>query len=182
MEKNNIRKILYSTPCWKVLGYLLQHPDITVRGLNLVKALPRISKSAIYEALRLLEKIDVLIKEKDGSGYRVNLDLSNAWLHHLMIADTLVWLKPLVNGLSGYSSKIILFGSRAKGNYTSDSDYDVFIVSRHHADIRRIAKQNSLSKQIQLLIKTPEEWIDLHNTDPALYQTLQEGIVLWERK
>ena len=184
MEKNKIKKILYSTPCWQVLGYLMQHPDIIVRGANLVKVkeLCHISKSAIYEAIHLLEKIDVLIKEKDTGGYRVNLGLNNAWLRYIMIADALVQLQPLANRLSESALRVILFGSKAKGEHASDSDYDVFVVSGQDAQVRRIVNKNPLSERIQLLIKTPEEWIDLHRTDPVLYQTLQEGIILWERK
>lgn len=178
MENNIIHKALYNSPLWTVLVYIAEHPDQPVRGSRLMKVLPQISKSAIYNAIQQLEKIDILVREKEDEAYILN---RNDWFQQFMILHDRTSLQPLVNGISDLSSKIILFGSRATGDYNSDSDYDLLVVTSHAKDVRRIVGKNSLADRIQLIIKMPEEWIDLHQSDPELYQSLQKGTVLWDR-
>lgn len=178
MEKNKIHRVLYNSPLWTVLVYIAEHPDQPVRGSRLTKALPHISKSAIYNTIQQLEKIDVLVREKGDETYTLN---RNDWFQQLMILHDRTSLQPLINGISDLTLKIIFFGSRATGDSISDSDYDLLVVTSHADDVRRIVGKNSLSDRIQLIIQTPEEWIDLHQRDPELYQSLQKGIVLWEQ-
>src|SRR3989338_2094844 len=129
MESNKTHKMLYNAPVWGVLSHILQHPDQAVRGSHLTKVLPRISKSAIYHAIQQLKKIDVLVKEKGEEAYTLNRD--NIWLHSMMVVHNLTLLQPLIRKISDFASKIILFGSRATGDYTSDSDYDLLVVTSH---------------------------------------------------
>lgn len=50
--------------------------------------------------------------------------------------------------------KMILFGSRARGNFREDSDFDVMIISDHFADIpvykRAVEFQNKWEKNVPL--------------------------------
>jgi predicted nucleotidyltransferase len=178
MEKNPVRTFLYNSSAWRILGYIFQHPESQIQGSLLVRALPQISKSSLYSTLQQLVKAGVLTAV-DVTTYELNQNL--AWVRQMMIADSLMMLQPLVDRLSKISSKIILFGSRANGDYTSDSDYDLLVISSS-PDVRKIIAKSSLEEKIQLILKTPEEWIDLHKTGPELYASVQKGIVLWERK
>lgn len=180
MEKNTIRKILYNSPYWEVFRYIMGHPEMTIRGAQLVKALPHLSKSAIYNAIQQLEKIDALMREDNGGGYV--LKRNNMWVQLLMIADRTVILQPLINAISDSAFRIVFFGSQANGDYTSDSDFDLFVVSDQEEIVRRKISKSELKEKIQLILKTPEEWLDMHKTDPELYESIQKGIVLWERK
>ena len=179
METNKTHKVLYNSPVWEVLAYILQHPDLPVRGSHLVKALPHISKSAIYNAIQMLEKIGVAVKEKGQESYMFNRD--SIGLRSLMRFHIETLLQPLIKAISDLASKIILFGSRATGDYDSDSDFDLFVVTAQAGKVRQIVGKSNLAAQIQLLVKTPEEWIDLYQQDPELYQSIQKGIVLWDQ-
>lgn len=178
MEKNAARTFLYNSSAWQVLGYLFQHPEKRIQGSLLVKALPRVSKSSIYDTIRQLVETNVLVG-LDETSYELNQGL--AWVRQMMVADSLMMVQPLVDRLSTISSKIILFGSRARGDYTSDSDYDLLVVSSNE-DALKVVMKSKLMESVQLILKTPEEWIDLHRTSPELYSSIEKGIVLWERK
>ncbi|MBI2343799.1 MAG: nucleotidyltransferase domain-containing protein [Deltaproteobacteria bacterium] len=180
MKSSKIKKTLYNTPLWKVLGCVLHHPDLMMRGSQITTLLPNISQSSIYNAIRALEKIGVLIREKNRDGFSLNID--HAWLRYLMVADTLLTLQPLIQTLAPIAVKVLLFGSRATGQYTSTSDYDLFVVSARDREVRRKLSQSTLKRHVQLILKTPEEWLDLRHTEPEFYQSLQQGIVLWDRK
>lgn len=173
-------KLLYNSPYWGVLIYVMEHPELSIKGSQLTNTLPHISKSAIYKAIQVLKEVGILIKEEGDNAYTLNRD--SIGLHSLMCFHNATLFQPLVNGISDLSSKIILFGSRASGEYSSDSDYDLLVVTKHASEVRRIVHEDKRADQIQLIIKTPEEWLDFHKGDPELYRSVQKGIVLWDRK
>lgn len=181
MEKSAVRKILYNTPTWLVFSHILQHPETPVKGSLLVKALPTLSKTSIYDAIHDLDTKGILVVIEETSTYELNQSL--AWVRSMMVTDSLMTIQPLADCLSRFSSRIILFGSRACGDYTSDSDYDLLVVSGS-SDIRHVVAKTTLvdPERIQLILKTPEEWLDLHETNPELYASIKKGILLWERK
>lgn len=179
MEKQPVRKHLYTTPLWVVFSYLLEHPEKTIMGASLVKSIPTLSKTAIYDAILELSECGVLVAVEETTTFELNR--SCAWIRSMMVTDSLMMMQPLTDSLSQISSKVILFGSRASDNYITDSDYDLLIVSAS-TDVRKVISKSNLEEKIQLILKTPEEWLDLHKTNPELYKSIQKGIVLWERK
>ena len=106
MEKNAIHKALYNSPIWEVLTYLVAHPDQPLRGSDLVKSLSHISKSAIYNALRVLEKIGEVTQEKPKE-YALNMD--SAGLHSLMRFhhETLLLKTCLKTDLSSHKALVL---------------------------------------------------------------------------
>ncbi len=167
-------------PVWQVLHYFFKYPEHVLRGAQVVRALPTISKSAIYNALHGLERIRVVSKATTHGGYQLNRDV--VWLRPLMLANNVVALQPLVDRLAAVASKIVLFGSRSTAEYDSASDYDVFIVSSYPDQVRKIVRALRCADHLQLIITLPEEWLGLHEADPELYQSIQQGVALWERK
>jgi predicted nucleotidyltransferase len=90
--------------------------------------------------------------------------------------------------LVGDPQKIILFGSRARGNAQPDSDYDLLLIEssdlpryKRAAKYRRALIGASPAKDI--LVWTPEEVAEWCNVPNAFITTvLNEGIVLHERQ
>ena len=82
--------------------------------------------------------------------------------------------------------KIILFGSRAKGNQTKDSDYDVLILKKY-------ARKKSLRQKLYRIGLTKESPVDILVNTPIAYEKLKEkfyyvyhdisksGIVVYEK-
>lgn len=87
----------------------------------------------------------------------------------------------------GQPQKIILFGSHAKGQATSESDYDVLVIEnsnepryRRAGPYRRALKNLVVAKDI--LVWTSAEIAEWQNVSNAFITTvLREGQVLYER-
>jgi len=83
--------------------------------------------------------------------------------------------------------KIILFGSRARGQAEPDSDADLLIVMRVDGSKRKQAVQIDLALEgipipIDLIVVTPEE-VDKYRDaiGTIIYEAVREGKVLYER-
>jgi len=81
--------------------------------------------------------------------------------------------------------KAIFFGSRARGDYFNDSDYDIIIVSSEFEGIfftERIAKMyefwDYFPLEIEPLCYTPEEFEIKKNQIGIVQQAIKEGIKL----
>ncbi len=83
--------------------------------------------------------------------------------------------------------KIILFGSRAWGNPSAESDVDLLVImesdkrpARRSAEISMACRPPMVAMDI--LVRTPEEIQErLRIKDPFLLQILEKGKVLYER-
>ena len=87
----------------------------------------------------------------------------------------------------GEPQKIVLFGSRARGDARTDSDYDLLLVEpsvlpRHKRAARYRRALTGLAGTKDILAWTPEEvaqWRDVPNA--FVTAAVQEGVVLYER-
>jgi len=83
--------------------------------------------------------------------------------------------------------RIVLFGSRARGDYRSTSDFDLLII--RYSDKPRYARAGvyyrslaSLPAEVEVLVYTPEEVEEWKNVPEAFLTTaLREGVTLYER-
>jgi predicted nucleotidyltransferase len=83
--------------------------------------------------------------------------------------------------------KIILFGSRAYGEVTPDSDVDLLVImetelpaAERHRQISRLLRPRPLP--IDIVVKNPKEIRrSLHRVDPFIHEVLEKGIVLYSR-
>jgi predicted nucleotidyltransferase len=88
----------------------------------------------------------------------------------------------------GNPQKIILFGSRARGDARPDSDYDLLLVEpsslpRHRRAARYRRALIGLAPGKDILMWTPEEVVEWSEVPNAfITAALKEGIVLYEMK
>ena len=81
---------------------------------------------------------------------------------------------------------VILFGSRARGDYTPCSDYDILIIADFQSPyLERLKEVLDILKDVKIPIEphpyTLEEAIRmLKNGNPTIYDALDEGIILYE--
>jgi predicted nucleotidyltransferase len=84
--------------------------------------------------------------------------------------------------------KIVLFGSRARGQARPNSDYDILIVKRtrspmHSRMVRAYSALSGLPVPIDIVVYTPAEVRDWSNVRQALVTTaIREGKVLYEER
>jgi len=98
----------------------------------------------------------------------------------------MVLLRPLILNLRKLATRVILFGSCATGNDTSDSDIDIFIVSEQKQKTLRIIEKMNLGRgfeeiQIQPIIFSHNEVIDSEKNDKEFLSLVREGIILWDK-
>lgn len=93
-------------------------------------------------------------------------------------------IKKELSPLFSQTSKIILFGSLARQNFTVHSDIDVLIVSD---EIEKKSVEAHLEKFLDLgisydIVLMSEEQFELRKKTLLVREALREGIVLWEKK
>ena len=83
--------------------------------------------------------------------------------------------------------KIILFGSRSRGNNKKDSDYDVCVLKRNVEHRRKLAQQIYVSlcdvnTPIDVIGQTPEKFDELKDDPYLIYkQIAKDGVVVYEK-
>jgi len=98
------------------------------------------------------------------------------------VLETLVNLEPLMEKVKALSKKIVLYGSCSRGENTSESDIDLFMVTNNSNLIREAIKKNKKSERIKLIIRSLLEYIEMEKTDPTFFKEVELGITLWESK
>ncbi len=177
-----LKEIFIRTVEQRVLSLFVANPDKVFYSREISKKI-KISLGAASNALRLLEKNNVLTSEKKGKTSLYALKLPNEYLERFKILNTLLTLEPLVEKLKNISRSIILYGSYATGTFTSDSDLDLFIISEKRDEtLKAIAnfKANTVF-EIKPVVKKQAEWMQLEKSDPEFFGEVNRGIILWEK-
>ena len=99
---------------------------------------------------------------------------------------TIMLLEPLVETLKQDASRIVLFGSCARGFDDSQSDVDLFIITHHRKIIIEAIDDFQFPRgyemiRIKPVIKTPVELIMAEDADKLFFDEIEKGITLWER-
>ena len=89
---------------------------------------------------------------------------------------------------SAAPDKIILFGSRARGEISENSDYDILVIKDGIQNERSVTKKinyellnEHIEYDIDVIATTPEKWNkNLNNIGYIYSQINTEGIVLYE--
>lgn len=170
-------RILFSNPIWTVLDYLLQNPEIESTDIEISRNIKQAKKSAVNIALRKLAAAD-LTKRKHRGRMVFNKLCDSPLITQLKIASNIIHIQPYVKKIARNCIKIILFGSRAYGIHTSESDFDLFIVT---TDLNRIFTNTNMIDKVQLIQKTSDQMLTLNKDEPVLYNEIKKGIVLWEK-
>ena len=181
MDNNCLKSRLFSTPLLKVFDFLLQHSDDELNDTEIAGRIVDAKKSAVNLALRSLSDLGIVARTSRGRMV-FNKLIESPLTSHFRVVSNLMQIKPLVDEIIPLSIKVILFGSMAAGSNTSESDYDILIITTQPENIRKVARRSSLSERLQLIIKSPEQMLTLDQDEPVFFKQVKEGIVLWQRQ
>lgn len=182
MDVLKIENLLYHKTPLKIFSFLSLHPGQIFSAREISKQ-TKSSKGATNETLRLLLRLDILSREQKGNLFLYRLCLDSFLLKQFKIFENLLHLEGLVKDIRPYSSQIILFGSRADGSNSQDSDIDIFIKSNYKDRVRKlINKYEADDFKIRPVIQDSLEIISSHKTDRAFFEQVKKGITLWEGK
>jgi predicted nucleotidyltransferase len=83
--------------------------------------------------------------------------------------------------------KIILFGSRARGNYKKESDYDLCIIKKGVGHRRKLAQRiyrflYGVGVPVDIIVETPERFEELKDNPFMVYKEISKyGRVVYEK-
>ena len=169
----------------KVLSLLVKFSDQEFYEREVSRKLG-ISAGSANRALNSLYSDGVVIRRRKGKMYFYSIDSSNALLIELKKLVNLMLVEPLVEDLKKMSSRIILYGSCAIGTDTSESDIDLFVVSKSKKSVSNVINGFTFPRgfediHIQPVIKTPVELLEEGESARTFMDEAERGIVLWEK-
>jgi predicted nucleotidyltransferase len=169
----------------KVLSLLVKFSDQEFYEREVSRKLG-ISAGSANRALNGLYSDGVVIRRRKGKMYFYSIDSSNALLIELKKLVNLMLVEPLVEDLKKMSSRIILYGSCAIGTDTSESDIDLFVVSKSKKSVSNVINGFTFPRgfediHIQPVIKTPVELLEEGESARTFMDEAERGIVLWEK-
>ena len=175
----NTKKHLFFTATQKALDFLAANTDGQFTEKEISEA-TGVKKSAVNLALRDLVNEKLILKKKIGRTSLYNADKDDLLIKEIKILQNILILSPLIEALRSESQKIILFGSSAKGENTSESDIDIFVLSNNTDKVRKIVNSSAPRDKIQLIAKTPKEMLLINRQKPFFYQEIERGKTLLE--
>ena len=176
-----LENLLFFTNAQKILSFLIKNPDKEYFDRQISK-LTGISRAGTNFALRDLAKQGVLLRERRGRMYFYKVPSNDIFIRYLKILQNIVTLHPLIKKLKKFSLKIILYGSAAKGENHSDSDIDIFIITRNIKKVEKIIFKDKLREKIQYIAYTPLDFVKSKKSNPIFYKEVGKGIILWQEK
>jgi predicted nucleotidyltransferase len=163
----------------QVLNYLTLHPD----GAGFVSQIGRaigMSKGEVSKAVKVLKHGGLVRAELSGRNMICSIDRRLPMVSRLRGTFNLLEIVPKVEALRQCADKVVLFGSCAEGTDTLNSDIDLLVITRDKVKANKAAQKIKLSRPVQWVIKTPQEYVVLNSKEPVFAKELGRGIVLWE--
>ncbi|MDO8722925.1 MAG: nucleotidyltransferase domain-containing protein [Syntrophales bacterium] len=83
--------------------------------------------------------------------------------------------------------RIILFGSRSRGNENRESDFDVCVIKRGVFHKRKLAQQiyrslHGIGAPVDIIVETPEKLEELKSNPYMIYKDIvEQGSVLYDK-
>lgn len=92
-------------------------------------------------------------------------------------------IKRILNKIK--AQKIILFGSRSRGDNTEESDYDLLIICNNDVDIKKISKEIysqfiGITKGVDVIIR-PQNYVDENKAcaNSFINSIIKEGKIIY---
>lgn len=176
-----MNNILLSTAAQKVWDFLCRHPQEAFFGSEVARR-THLSKGGVNQILRTMARQGLVQTEKKGRMIFYRVDAKSPLMKQFKVFRNVAAAEELITKIKPLAEKAVLFGSCARGEDTSESDMDMFVVGREKDAIRAMAAVKKDGRTVQWIIKTPQEFILMDTKEPVFYEEIQRGIVLWEKE
>jgi predicted nucleotidyltransferase len=169
-----------------VLGFLSRNSDKELYEREIARKVG-ISYGSANAVLNELYSDGLIIRNKRGKMIFYRIEAADPIFRPLKILNTLAMLRPLVQEMKHAADKVVLYGSCSRGDDTSESDIDLFIVTGDKEQAGRIIRKHSFGKpwegiRLQPVLYSPLELLGSEKKDREFLSLVREGIVLWERR
>ena len=137
-----------------------------------------LSLGFVSRVLRELHKERLISVRRKGRMTLYNIEANNPIVKQIKILFTVMKIYPLIKRISSFSRRVILFGSAARGENVPESDIDLFVISKETPQVRTVV--DKFPDIVPIIMGSPE-FNRLKSADPALYEQVNRGVVLWEQ-
>ena len=162
---------------------ILNHLTASLEGKGFISQIARnigISKGEVSKSVKVLKDCGLVYCERDGRNMVCRVDRRSPVFARLRTAFNLIEVMSKIAALRKCADKIVLFGSCAQGTDTADSDIDLLVVTRDKKNANRAAQKIKLSRPVQWIIKTPQEYVVMNSKEKVFVEEISRGVVLWE--
>ena len=163
----------------KIIRFLSDYPEKEFYGQEIADKV-KCSKASASIILKALVGKKIIFLKKKGNMKFYQINPKNIEVKKIKISTVIENINPLLLKLEKFSQKVILFGSSSRGEQTSDSDIDLFILGNRKEKIREFIGKTNSRLNIKAIIKTPTKWSEMEIMEPEFYQEIKNGIVLYE--
>jgi predicted nucleotidyltransferase len=174
-----------STNRLRALSYLAKFSDREFHEREIARR-TGISYGSANRVLNELFRDGMVVRRQAGKMLFYSFNLKDPLARTLKIFVSVSILRPLIIKLRESASEIILYGSCARGEDTSASDIDLFIVSEDKQKCLEIIQGFAFGEGfegivIEPVIRSPLEMIKTEKTEKEFLSLVREGIVLWDK-
>ena len=162
---------------------ILDYLTASSEGRGFISQIARdtgLSKGEVSKAVKVLKDGGLVQSEQNGRNMVCFVDRRLPVFTRLRTAFNLLEIMPKTAPLQKCADKVVLFGSCADGTDTSESDIDLLVITRDKAKADKAARKIKLSRPVQWVIKTPQEYVVLNSKEKVFAEEIGKGIVLWE--
>lgn len=173
-----------STNEQKVLFFLAKSSDKEFHEREIARRVG-VSFGSANEVLNELFSDGILVRRRVGKMQLYSFNPADPLFRTFKIFVSVAILRSLVRGLKTIASEIVLYGSCARGDDTSRSDVDLFIVAEEKERVLEIIDKYRFRKgfedlKIEPAILSPLELLRSETNDKEFLSLVREGIVLWD--
>lgn len=161
----------------KIIEFLSDYPEKEFYAQEIAKRV-KCSKASASGILKLLVERKIVSKKVKGHMKFYQIDPKNPEVKKFKINLALAKINLVLPKLKKFSKRIVLFGSSSRGERTSDSDIDLFILTNEKDEVFSALKKINARIRLKAIVKTPSEWSETEIKEPEFYQEIKNGIIL----
>jgi predicted nucleotidyltransferase len=165
----------------QILAFLARNPDKQFYIREIAKNMNK-SVGGTHKTLKSLKEMDFIKENKSGKNIYYQVNQMNPSIRNFKIFITINELSTLVNKLKDISEKIVLFGSCANGEDTTESDIDLLVLTNEKDEVNKKILNAKLSRKIQAVVVNAGNLMKIKEEDKGFYQEINKGITLWDVK
>jgi predicted nucleotidyltransferase len=165
----------------QILTFLARNPDKQFYIREIAKNMDK-SVGGTHKTLKSLKEMSFIKENKSGKNIYYQINQMNPSIKNFKIFVTINELTTLVNKLKKISKKIVLFGSCAVGEDTSDSDIDILVLTDEKKKVNKKILNSKFNRAIQAVVVNTGDLMKIKEKDKGFYQEINKGITLWDVK
>lgn len=164
-----LKKVWESEANSKVLAFFCHHAGRELYSREVARE-TGLSAGAVNQACRRLRRESFLTEAKKGHAIFYSFNYNNSLARAFKIFITIDEIRQVLRQFNRISKRIFLYGSKARGEDSEQSDYDLLVESDSPEAEEHAKKIMLKNKKYSITIKTSEEMFLLKEKDPVFYE------------